>query len=242
MTGFFAITSTKGGTGKTTIALNLATALMRFGREVVLVDANLVNPHIGLHLGTPNLPATLHDALQGSKHIRDVAYLHPSGLKVIPAATAYTRISEGHHQRLKPVLMDLIGTAEMVILDTPTGMGEHTKATLEAADEALIVTTPDIPAVTDAIKSALFCQQLGCAVRGVVVNRCTGNPDELRPVEIRAMLDHPVLGVFPEDPLHQRALTLQHPVQYTHPEAPLSVEIRKLAAKLIGQPYQPKLP
>lgn len=241
MTKFIALTSAKGGVGKTTVALNLATALMRFGREVVLVDANLANPNVALHLGSPKLPASLHDALDGRKHIRDVAYLHPSGLKVIPASLAFDRTNTEHYDRLKPVLMDLIGTAEMVLLDTATGIGPHTRAGLEVADEAIIVTTPDLPAVTDAIRSLMFCEKIGCTVLGAVVNRFAEHPEELSISAIESMLDRPVLGVIPEEEMHRRALALQHPVQYTHPEAAASVEFRKLAARLIGQNYRPKL-
>lgn len=241
MTKFIALASVKGGVGKTTIALNLATALMRFGREVVLVDANLANPNLALHLGTPKLPTTLHDALDGRKHIREVAYLHPSGLKVIPASLAFTQVKAEHTQRLKAVLLDLIGTAELVLLDTATGMGPHTRAGLEAADEAIIITTPDLPAVTDAVKGMLFCEQLGCNVLGAVVNRFADRSDELSLSAIEAMLERPIIGVIPEEEMHRRALALQHPIQYTHPEAAAAVEFRKLAARLIGQNYKPKL-
>lgn len=239
MTKFLALVSAKGGVGKTTVAVNLATALTQFGREVVLVDANLANPNVALHLGSPKLPATLHDALAGKKHIREVAYLHPSGLKVIPAAIAWdAKVEQG---KLHPTLLELIGSAELVLLDTATGTGQHTRAALETADDALVVTTPDLPAVTDAIRSMLLCEQMGCNVLGAIVNRFADRKEELTISAIEAMLERPVLGVIPEEDMHRRALALQHPLQYTHPDAAAAVEFRKLAARLLGQNYQAKL-
>ena len=239
MTKFIALVSSKGGVGKTTIAVNLATALMQFGREVVLVDANLANPNIALHLGSPKLPATLHDALAGTKHIREVAYLHPSGLKVIPASLSWQ--AHADPEKLHATLLELIGTAELVLMDTATGMGKNTRAALETADESIIVTTPDLPAVTDAIRTSMLCEQTGCNILGIIVNRFAARQEELTIPAIEAMLERPVLGVIPEEEMHRRALALQHPLQYTHPESAAAVEFRKLAARLLGQNYQPKL-
>jgi len=128
-----------------------------------------------------------------------------------------------------------------VLLDTPTGIGPQTLAAIEAADEAMVITTPDILAVTDAAKSIMFCEQHGCNVLGVVINRYAEHPEELSIPAVEAMLERPVLGVIPEEQMQRRALVLQHPIQYTHPEAAASIEYRKLAARLLGQNYRPKL-
>src|SRR3989338_4734544 len=88
MTKFIAIASGKGGVGKTTTALNLGTALSNFGKDVVVVDANLSTPHISLHLGSPKLRVTLNDSLKGIVNIKDTAYLHPSGVRIIPSSIA----------------------------------------------------------------------------------------------------------------------------------------------------------
>lgn len=241
MTKFLAVSSAKGGVGKTTIALNLATALTGFGREVVLVDTDIGVPDIALHLGTPKLPITLHDALEKKRHITETAYLHPSGLKVIPASIALDKSDDKHLDSIKDVLFDLIGTAEVVVLDTPSGLGKELKTALKIADETLIITTPDLPSVTDALKTIKTAESFGSNVIGVVVNRVTKHPAELDVKSIEALLERPVVGVIPEDPMHKRALALKHPVLYTHPDCPMSVAIKKLAATFIGQKYREKL-
>lgn len=241
VTKFLAIAAAKGGVGKTTLALNLATALTGFGREVILVDANLSAPDIALHLGTPKLPLTLHDALNKKKHITETAYAHPSGLKVIPASIALDKWDEKHLDRMKDVLFDLIGTAEMVILDTAAGLGKEATTALKIADETLVVTTPDLPSVTNALKTIRTAENLGSNVLGVVVNRSTKHPAEMDAKSIETLLERPVLAVIPEDPMHKRALSMRHPVVYTHPDSAIAVSIKKLAAKLVGQTYKDKL-
>lgn len=241
MTKFIALVSGKGGVGKTTTAVNLATALTGFGREVVLVDTNLGTPNIALHLGAPKLPVTLHDALRGHKPISETAYLHPSGLKVIPANIALEDFQEQHGERLKDTLMDLIGTCELVLLDGPAGIGTEVRRVLEIADEVLLITNPELPAVTDALRIKKIAEGRGCKVLGIILNRYSGTEDEVDPSGLEAMVELPLLAIVPEDPLVKRALLLRHPIVYTHPDSPASIGFKKLAARLVGQVYRETL-
>ena len=93
MTRFVVIASGKGGVGKTFVSLNLATALSQFGRDVILVDANLSTPHIGMHLGSTTFPVTIHDVLQGKKHIHQALYQHPSKITVVPGSVSLNSVS-----------------------------------------------------------------------------------------------------------------------------------------------------
>jgi septum site-determining protein MinD len=88
MTRFISIISGKGGVAKTTTSINLGAALSYFGKDVIVVDANLTTPNIGVHLGVPVVPVHLHHALQGKHNIRDAVYMHPGGTKFVPASIA----------------------------------------------------------------------------------------------------------------------------------------------------------
>ncbi|MBS3051549.1 MAG: P-loop NTPase, partial [Candidatus Aenigmarchaeota archaeon] len=71
MTRIIAVVSGKGGVGKTTMVANIGTALSKLGKNVIILDANLTTPSLGMHLGVPLYPVTLHDVLKGRANIKD---------------------------------------------------------------------------------------------------------------------------------------------------------------------------
>ena len=232
MTKFIAIASGKGGTGKTTTAINLATALNSFGRDVIVLDANLSNPNVALHLGLPDVPTTLHNVLSGEDTILEAIYLHPSGLRVIPGSLKLENHSK-HKKEIEHAALDLFGKAEIVILDSPAGLSNEVKSVLKASDETIIVTNPETSAVTDSLKTIKLAESLGSVVIGVVVNRVIGDNMDLPLEHIKSALEKPILSVIPEDKHLRKAVSIGHPVIYSHPYAPSSKEFKKLAEMLL---------
>lgn len=237
MTRYVVVASGKGGVGKTTTALNLAVALSNFGREVIVLDANMTTPNIGLHLGAPNIPITLHDVLKGNNHIKEAAYLHPSGLKIIPSSIALEEGSEKLLKKLKDVLPDLDGVAEIVIIDAAAGLGSEASHAIKYCEDALIVTNPDIPSITDALKTIRKCEKEGTKVMGIVVTKVRDDEFELSIKNIETILEKPVIGIIPHDENVRKSIYLKNPVSYTHPESSASIAYKKLAANLIGEKY-----
>ena len=154
MTRFIAVVSGKGGVGKTTTSLNLGIALKNLGKDSLVLDGNLTTPDIGLHLGVPKLPYTLNDVLAGKKSILNATYIHASGLKVIPADISFKALKKIDIKGLKKVFKDLKGTSEIVIIDCGAGLGKDVISVMNFADEVLVVTNPDLTAVTNALKTA----------------------------------------------------------------------------------------
>jgi septum site-determining protein MinD len=237
MTKYVVVASGKGGVGKTTTALNLAIALSNFGREVIVIDANMTTPNIGLHLGAPNIPITLHDVLRGNNHIKEAAYLHPSGLKVIPSSIALESGSEELLEKLKDVLPDLKGVAEIILIDAAAGLGKEAIHAIKYCEDAIIVTNPDIPSVTDALKTIRRCEKEGTKVMGIVVTKVMDDEFELSIKNIEIILEKPVIGIIPHDENVRKSLYLKNPVGYTHPNSHASIAYKKLAANLIGEKY-----
>lgn len=237
MTKFVVIASGKGGVGKTTTAINLGTALSNFGREVIVLDANLSTPSIGIHLGTPNIPITLQDVLNGKKHINESMYLHPSGLKLILSSINLEHFNEEHFDKLKDAINDLQGASEVVIIDAAAGLGKEARSSIGVADEAIIVTTPELPSVTDALKTIHICERLKTKIIGVVVTKYNNDNLDLSLKNIETILEKPIIGVIPLDATIKKSLYLKNPVNYTHPNAKSSIAYKKLAAKLIGDKY-----
>jgi cell division ATPase MinD len=240
MAKFIAIASAKGGVGKTTVAVNLSTAMASFGRNVLLVDANLKTPNVSIHLGAPNVKHTIHSVITGDSELKEAVYIHPSGLKVVPADISLESAKKADYKRLKDVIPKLGEFADIVIMDSAGGISRPAFSSLELADEVLLVTTPQLAPVTDALKAVHLSEEKGINVIGVVLNDVAGSSEiDTRNVEI--MLDKPVISVIPRDDAVRESLMLRHPVVYAYPDSKPSVAYKKLAALLIGQKYDSNL-
>ncbi len=233
MTKFISIVSGKGGTGKTTVAINLALALNEFGHNVILLDSDLRSADIGLMLGVSPQLNTVHDAMEGKKDITEVVYHHPSGLNFIPASISVQNVKASTD--LNSVIAKLRGSAEMVIMDAPAGFHKEVFSLLGSSDEVIIVTNPELPAVTDAIRAISLVEQAGKDVTGIVVNRYNGDEIDMPIDNIGAMLGKEILEVIPEDIYVKKSVKLKYPVTYAYPLAPSSISFKRLAAKLLSR-------
>jgi septum site-determining protein MinD len=234
MVKLITITSGKGGVGKTTTAINLGVALRHFGKDVIILDANLTTPNIGLHLGAPIVPVNLNHVLNGKAKISDAIYEHESGAKIIPSSLSVKELRKIDYSKLKEVGKKLRKIADYIIYDSAAGLGEETIGALEAADEAIIVTNPEILAVTDALKTSKLLEEMGKPIRGVIVNRSNGDKNEMPLQNIADMLELPIIGVVPEDKNVKSALLKKNSLLQTHPRSKASKAFRKIAARIIG--------
>lgn len=232
------VLSGKGGSGKTTVAANLATVLNDLGKTVVVVDGNLTTPNLGLHLGTDLDSVTLHDVLKGQADLLDAMKITPEGLRVLPASISLDDLKGLNPDELGPSLSPLHDQVDYIIIDGAAGLGREALAGLKAADEVLVVTNPEIPAVTDALKVVKLAEEAGVEVTGVVVNRIKGKAHELTRDDIYSILDTPVLAEIPEDDAVAKAISKGRPITAFSPDSPAALEIRSLAGSFVGQRVQ----
>lgn len=242
MTRLIVITSGKGGVGKTTLTSNLAAALTDFGENVIAMDANLTTPNLGLHLGMHLMPHTLHDVLKGETRLRNAIYPHPYGFKIIPASLGLNDLKGVDVGRLPEVSFRLLGKADYIIMDSSAGLGREAISAISASDEVVIVTNPDLPSVTDALKMLKLAQESNIKVLGTVVNRIKEGEHELSIENIKELLGIPILAEIPEDPNVSKSISVKKPLIEYSPNSPAAVEIKKLAAVLTGKKHeQPKV-
>ncbi|RLI96730.1 MAG: septum site-determining protein MinD [Candidatus Aenigmatarchaeota archaeon] len=243
MTRIISIVSGKGGAGKTTLTANLGASLAKMGYDVVVIDANLTTPNLGMHLGIPLSPATFHDVLKGKVTIEDATYQHESGLRIIPAGIGINDLKGVDARDIPAALLDLIGKADIILIDAAAGLGREALAAIEASDEVIIVTNPDLPSVTDALKAVKLAEELGVKVTGVVLNRVKKKKHEMKDKDISAMLDNvPIIAKIPEDELVQQAISVRTPVVQHSPNAFVSQKINKLAANIVGEDIEIRKP
>jgi len=125
--------------------------------------------------------------------------------------------------------------ADIVLFDTSVKIDHHL---LENLDGAIVITTPDLPAVAATLKTCAELKEKNIPILGAIVNRVNNDNLEMDIFEIRNMLEVPLLGIVPEDPYIKKSLKLAHPVVHTHPDAPSSISFKKIAAHLLGQTYE----
>lgn len=234
MTKLITITSGKGGVGKTTAAINLGVALTGFGKDVIILDANLTTPNIGLHLGAPIVPINLNHVLKGKAKIVDAIYEHESGAKIIPSSLSVKELRKIDYSKLKEIGKKLKKFADYVIYDSAGGLGEEALWALDSADEAIIITNPEIMAVTDALKTSKVLEQMGKNVRGVIVNRYTGEKEDMPLRSIYEMLELPIIGVIPEDKKVKYSLLKKTALVKSYPRSKAARAYRIIAARIIG--------
>ncbi len=234
MAKIYSVVSGKGGVGKTSSAINLGAALNSLGEEVVVVDANLSTPNIGLHLGAPIVPVTLNHVLKNDAEILDAIYKHESGLKIIPSSLSLEKLRGIKHEKIQEVTRMLKNFTEHIILDSPPGLGKETEASISAADEVILITQGEMPAVTDALKTLKLAEQLNKNVKGFIITRFKGRKTEMPLENIMDMLELPLLGIVPEDKNMQKALILKKPIINTHPRSRASRAYQEIARKMLG--------
>jgi len=242
MTKFIGIISAKGGVGKTTTAINLSSALFFFRRNVIVLDANFANPDVGTHLGVPISDKNLHSALEGEHDIKQSIYKHPSGLRIIPGSISYYHARNAKRENLLDLIYGLVGTAEVVIIDSTPGMGRDARTVIRACDKLIVVTTPDLVSVSGTLKTIRLAREESRDVLGVVVNKQRFEDYELSDKNISEFLDLPVLAVIPDDIRISRTLHTKSPHVITDPNTPASIQFKKMAGALIGEKYVESLP
>jgi septum site-determining protein MinD len=233
------ILSGKGGVGKTTLTFNLGAAMADFGKNVVIVDGNMTTPNLGIHAGIPLYPTTLHDVLKGKVDIYDVMHILPSGLKIVPASINLNDLKGVDPSYLGNSLRDLIGKLDYVLIDGAPGLGGEAISILNASHQVLGVSTPDLPALTDLLKSIRLVGDFNKEYMGTVLNMVRNKPYEPKREHVMSLLeDSPLLETVPHDENVRYALSKRLPVIHHRPNACASLKIKLLAAKMVGADYR----
>jgi len=147
-----AITSGKGGVGKSNVAVNLAIKLSAAGKRVVLLDADLGLANADVLCGV-DLPLNLSHVIARRKELSDVMVKAPGGFRLIGGASGLARmadLSDFDRQRIVDSLAELEETTDIILIDTGAGISPNVLSFTRAADHVLVLTTPEPTAITDA--------------------------------------------------------------------------------------------
>jgi septum site-determining protein MinD len=231
------ITSGKGGVGKTTTAINLGAAMNYFGKDVLIIDGNLSTPNIGIHLNSPEVPISLNHVLLKKASPIEAVYEHESGIKIMPSSLSIKELRKVRPERIKELKEDFKEISEFVIVDSAAGLGVESIGTMDLAEELIVVTNPELPAITDALKTIKIAEQMKKPVLGVIVTRVRRNNVEMSPETVKEMLEVPILGMVPEDIHIQKSINLKDAVIHTYPKSKSARAYKEIAAKLLDVDY-----
>jgi len=230
----YAITSGKGGVGKTTIAANLGVSLGRMRKKTVVIDADLAMGGIATILGLGKTPVTLHELLAGKGSIEKATY-STQGVSVLPSGPTITGFMNANPNKLKGVVNKLSKTYDYVIIDSPPGLNKYSLIPLKIADEVLLVVTPDLLAVQAAAKLRSVIKAINANIR-VIVNRFRKPSffakEFMRDEDIERRLKADILGIIPEDPAVIESMNVKKSVVVHKPKSPASKAISALAKDL----------
>lgn len=205
MSRIIVITSGKGGVGKTTVTSNLGMAIARLGRRVALVDADFGLRNLDLLLGLENrVVYTAVDVLAGQCRLEQalVKDKRQEGLVLLPAAQSRTKEAVSPDQ-MKKLVAALTQKYEYVVIDSPAGIEAGFQNAIAAAQEALIVTTPEIAAVRDADRVVGLLEAQGIKRIHLIINRLKPKmvqAEQMMSVQdVQELLAVPLIGVIPDD-------------------------------------------
>ncbi|MGB9885502.1 MAG: MinD/ParA family protein [Moorellales bacterium] len=240
-----AVTSGKGGVGKTSLVVNLALALGLRGRRVVVLDGDLGLANVDVMLGLcPRY--SLYEVLRGECRLEDVILEGPANLRLIPAGSGIAELADmDGNQRLRLVdtLRRSVAGAEFLLIDTGAGIGRGVVSLLSAADEVIVVLTPEPTSLADAyaLIKVLSENRLHPWVN-LVVNR-VGNATEAQQVVrrlsmvVQRFLDIELRywGFVYDDPAVAKSIARQQPLMLSFPHSRAAQQYRYLAARVLAE-------
>jgi flagellar biosynthesis protein FlhG len=237
-----AITSGKGGVGKTNVAVNVSLALARFGHRVGLIDADYALGNVDVMLGlTPD--AHIGHLLNGERTLRDVIVDGPLGMQIVPAASGprwLTALTNEQRARLTGVVQRMASELDFVLVDTCSGISDNVIETLLLAGRVVIVTSLEPAAVVDAyalvkvMTAAAPALEIGVVVNGVRDAREAQLAHRQMDLAATRFLNRGVrfYGFIPDDVSVREAVLIQRPIVDHLPQAPASRCFRVLASRL----------
>ncbi|HKJ08611.1 MAG TPA: MinD/ParA family protein [Gammaproteobacteria bacterium] len=239
-----AITSGKGGVGKSNVAANLAITLAQSNARVVLLDMDLglANAHVLLGMSSQ---ASLGDVLAGTKSIEEVAVPGPGNITVVPGGAAdeeLANLSSFALRRLLNSLKGLCRSFDYVIIDTAAGLSRNTLSFATASDVVVVVTTPEPTALLDAYAVFKSLKTTSDPTLHLLINMAR-TPQEgkqaIRRLDtvIRSFWHVPLENTHcvPFDGAIGDAVRARRPVNLAYPNCPAARSIRAFGEKILHQ-------
>lgn len=242
-TRIIAITSGKGGVGKTNIAVNMAIAYAQLGKKVILIDGDLGMANVNVLLNV--VPKyNLLQVINKQKTMQEIILDTEFGIKFIAGANGFSKIANLSVEELEYFAKQFtsLGNADIIIIDTGAGIANNVLQFVAAADEVYVVTTPEPTAITDAygiikiITTEIVDREINIQL---LVNR-VHSADEGKRISERIIsivgqfLNYKVnyIGFIYEDPVIQASVIRQKPFIVINPTSKPAVCVKHIVGRI----------
>lgn len=239
-----AVTSGKGGVGKTNVVGNMAMALSKIGKKVLIFDADLGLANIDIIFGI-HPEFNIGHVINGEKTLTETMVTGPNGIRIIPAGSgiaSLTRLTEGQKLNLLSEFDELEDVFDIVLIDTGAGISSNVLYFNLAADECIIVATPEPTSVTDAyaMMKVMF-KQHGTKHFKLLVNMVSSDKEAkavyLKLCEVTERFLSGIiieyLGCIPSDEKLKMAIHKRRTVMELYPDAVSSRRFEKIIGTLL---------
>ncbi|MCL2244213.1 MAG: MinD/ParA family protein [Treponema sp.] len=237
------VTSGKGGVGKTNLSVNMALAFARIGKKVTVLDADLGLANVNVMLNmVPKY--NLYHVMKKQKTIREILVETEYGISIVAGASGFSQIANMGEEDRKLFIAELetLSNADIIIIDTSAGVSSNVLDFIAAADDAVIITTPEPTAITDAygiIKIiATEYDSLNMGLK-LVVNRAKGAAEGKsvadRMINIAGQflnLKVDYLGFIYDDTSVSHAVLKQKPFMVTDPKCKASICVQHIVERM----------
>lgn len=248
-TRIIAVASGKGGVGKTNVSINLAIAYARLKKKVIVMDADLGLANVNVVMGV--IPKyNLYHVVRKQKTMREVILDTSYGIQIVAGASGFSKIANLEEEERRSFIEELqeLNYADVIIIDTSAGVSGNVLSFVEAADDVLVVTTPEPTSITDAyglikiMSTEIENQDMSLKL---IVNRAQ-SVTEAKKVQQRVIsiagqflnlkLDY--LGYVYEDPIVPQAVRRQTPFLALDPNSRPSECLMHIASRLENLEYK----
>jgi flagellar biosynthesis protein FlhG len=242
-TRIITVTSGKGGVGKTNVATNMAIAYAHMGKKVIVIDADLGLANVNVMMNL--IPQyNLYHVIRKQKKMSEIILDTEYGIKLVAGASGFSKIANMTEDERNAFIGELytLSDADIIIIDTSAGVSKNVLGFVAAADEVIIVTTPEPTSITDAygiikiiatevdnlnINLKMIVNRVGSAMEGKrVADRMTQIAAQFLNLKVE------YLGFIYDDPLVPQSVLRQKPFYVADPKGKASVCLRHIVARI----------
>lgn len=231
----FTILSNRGGVGKSTISGNLGIALSQLGKRTLGVEGDLGATSLHMVLGVTPTLENFKDVLDGRAMVEDAVIEGGyQNLSILPNNIKLKDLYEADLFRFIDIINEISKSYDYVIVDGPAGIGKSALVAMRMADELILVTSPNPPSISAALKLKKVAEALKVKITGLVINKVPPTIGKGIIRQVQLYFELPLLAIIPIEDKAEECFRRKRPILLEYPNNVVSKEIEKIANSIVN--------